>query len=284
MAITFNSEQLSAMLGVHTDRATRALTVAIERLSSGRRINHASDDAAGLAIATKLAAQARSLGQASRNASDGISMIQVAEGGYEAINDALGRMRSLAVQSANGTVTNTDRATLNTEYQDLKAEIDRIAKATTYGDTRALITAAITLAFQVGTNAASAVNMIKVSTTDVNTTAIGGTNLTSSSINSTKISTAGTATTAITLLDKAITQIGTARAKLGAGVARLNAALDFVTSARSAVMGAESRIMDADVAMETAIYAKNQILTQAGVALRAQANLQPQLALALIRG
>lgn len=283
MAITFNTEQLSAMLGVNTDRASNALTKAIERLSSGKRINRASDDAAGLAIATKLAAQARSLGQASRNVSDGISMIQVAEGGFEAINDALGRMRSLAVQSANGTVTNTDRATLNTEYQDLKAEIDRIAQATTYGDSRALITAAVTLSFQVGTNAASTVNMIKVSTTDVNTTAIGGTNLSASSINTTKISTAGTATTAITLLDKAITQIGTARAKLGAGVGRLNLALDFLSSARNAVIGAESRIMDADVAMETAIYAKNQILMQAGVALRAQANLQPQLALALLK-
>ena len=251
-----------------------ALSKSFSRLSSGYRINSAADDAAGLGISENMSAQIRSYTVAERNANDGISLAQTAEGALGEIHGILGRMRELAVQGSNGSLTSTDRTYLETEFDSLQAEIGRIQQSSKF-NTRALIaTGASSITFQVGLNNTAsdqiAVNFGSITLQSVASTAsLAG-------------ATTGLALSAIGAIDAAITTVSTARSRFGAVMNRLQVATSNIQTARLNLSAAHSRIKDVDVAEETATMSKNQVLTQAGAAVLAQANQLPQLAFGLL--
>jgi flagellin len=221
------------------------------RLSSGLRIATAADDAAGLGISERMRGQIRSLAVASRNAQDGVSLAQTAEGALQEVNNNLNRMRELAVQAANGTLTTQDRQTLDTEFQALITEIGRVSGQATFNGVALLDGSTTSLDIQVGTNA-----------------------------NET-ISDAGNV---MTVIDGAIDLVTEARGELGAAQNRLTSSIASILNTRENLSAAESRIRDVDVAIETADLTRNSILQQAAVSILAQANTQPQLALSLLQG
>jgi len=258
-----------------------SLAASIGRLSSGMRINSAADDAAGLGISENLKANIRSLGQAQRNANDAVSMSQVAEGAMDDMQGLVSRMRELAVQAANSTLGATERGYIHTEFSQLSAEITRISTATNFNNTKLLDgTASTGLSFQVGINNVANVDQIKMSITKLDATTLGSTSL---HVGSASLSTAAKAQTAITVFDKAIQQLSTARAKVGASQNRLQVTINNLASQTEALSAANSRIRDVDVASETAAMTRAQILSQAGVAVLAQANQMPSAALSLLR-
>ncbi|MFZ9407439.1 MAG: flagellin, partial [Burkholderiaceae bacterium] len=229
-----------------------ALSTAVQRLSSGLRVNSAKDDAAGLAIANRMSAQVRGMNQAIRNANDGISLAQTAEGSLGKISDMLQRMRELAVQAANDTNGSTDRTSLNQEFSQLKAEIDRTFDATKFNGTQILNTAA-TLNFQIGaSNVAS--DQLAVSTSDLS----GGTGMTA--VASGDVTSLANAQSAIANIDTALTEINTARATFGAMQNRFESVIGNLQVAVENTEAARSRIMDADFAAETAALTRAQIL------------------------
>ncbi|MBI4509593.1 MAG: flagellin FliC [Deltaproteobacteria bacterium] len=284
MAISLVTNVETVAVLRNLDKTQRGLSSNIGRLSSGLRINKAGDDAAGLAISETLKAQIRGLAQAQRNAQDGVSMIQVAEGALNEIHGALSRMRELAVQSANATQDDTTRGYLNNEFQALVSEIDRIGNVTDFNGRKLLNTTA-SFAFQVGVFACTAENQISVTVDDVNVSSIGTTTY---RIGSTSISHAsGTDSGALGSLesiDAAIQDVSTARASIGAAQNRLVIAIDNVASQRENLMASNSRIRDVDISYETSEFTRNQILNQAGVSVLAQANQLPQVGLSLLRG
>jgi flagellin len=241
------------------------------RLSSGLRIASASDDAAGLGISERMRAQIRSFGVAGRNAQDGQSMAQTAEGALQEVSNNLSRMRELAVQGANGTLNATDRATLDSEFQELSAEIDRIASQTTFNGINLLDGSAATIDIQVGVNSGETLTVALADTTAA-TLAIAALDVTS----------AANANTALAALDTAVDSVSTSRGTLGAAQNRMSSAIASIATARENLSAAESRIRDVDVAMETADLTRNSILQQAAVSVLSQANTQPQLALSLL--
>ncbi|MCC7011030.1 MAG: flagellin FliC [Planctomycetes bacterium] len=243
------------------------------RLSSGLRIATAADDAAGLGISERMRAQVRSLAVASRNAQDGVSLAQTAEGALQEVNNNLNRMRELAVQSSNGTLTTADRSTLDTEFQALITEIGRVASQTTFNGVSLLDGTTTSLSVQVGTNAGET---ITISLSDMTSTTLG--------ISSQNIGTTGGAASALTAIDSAIDSVTTTRGALGASQNRLSSSIASILNTRENLSGAESRIRDVDVALETADLTRNSILQQAAVSVLAQANTQPQLALSLLQG
>jgi flagellin len=246
------------------------------RLSSGYRINSAADDAAGLGISENLSAQVRSYSVAERNTNNGISMCQTAEGALSQMGGMLQRMRELSVQSSNGDLTSTDRGFLDTEFQSLKGEIDRISQSTKYNSQALLSGVANTVTFQVGINN---------TTNDQVGVSFGGVDITTLGINASVVSgaTAASAQAAITAIDTAIASVSTARSKFGATMNRLDVTISNIQSTRSNLSAANSRIKDTDVAEETAALSRNQVLSQAGAAILAQANQNPQIALGLLR-
>ena len=237
------------------------------RLSSGLRIASAADDAAGLGISEKMRSQIRSFTVAGRNAQDGISLVQTAEGSLNEVSNLLGRMRELAVQAASETLSTTDRATLDTEYQAIISEIDRVAGEANFNDVN-LLNGASTLNIQVGIDSGQT---IAVSTIDARTSALGPFTDVSSN-----------ASSELATIDGAIDAVNTARGGFGASQNRLQSAYSSIQTARENLSAAESRIRDVDVAAETADLTRNSILQQAATAVLAQANTQPQLALSLI--
>ena len=242
------------------------------RLSSGLRIATAADDAAGLGISERMRAQIRSFGVAGRNAQDGVSLAQTAEGALQEVGNNLTRMRELAVQAANGTLSTNDRTTLNTEFQQLASEISRISDQTTFNGVNLLDASTTSLDIQVGVNASE---VVTVAMADATTANLGlGTLLTDTQAN---------ANLAITALDLAIDSISTSRGTLGAAQNRMSSAIASISNARENLAAAESRIRDVDVAMESADLTRNSILQQAAVSVLSQANAQPQLALSLLR-
>ena len=255
---------------------TMGLSTAMERLSSGLRINSAKDDAAGLAVAERMNAQARGMNVAIRNASDAVSMVRTADGGLQQISDTLQRMRELAVQSANGTYTSSDRALLQKEYSELNSELTRIADVTKFNNNDLLAGTATAVTFQVGANVTSG-NTINVAFKDVKTDFAG---VTSSAISG---ATATGSTGAITAIDTALDAINTQRAEFGAAMNRFEATITNLRNASENQTAAMSRIMDADFAQETAALTRGQVLQQAGVAILAQANQAPQAVLGLLR-
>ncbi len=275
----------------------RAMNTAMERLSTGLRINAAADDAAGLAITSRMTSQIRGLDMAIRNANDAISMIATADGAMVEVTNMLQRMRELALQSANGTTTSDDRSYLNSEYQNLISEIERIAQNTQWNG-RAILQGDAnapgdsTVKYQVGANGGQtiAVDFGNISqdsgsgTTQFETFENSGTLAAGSFITAgTTASALTTASAAITKIDSAITAVNTQRATFGAAMNQLTYAVDNLASVKVNAEASRSRIEDADYALETSELARTQIIQQAGTAMLAQANQLPQTVLSLIQ-
>ena len=252
--------------------ASKGLSQAMERLSTGKRINTAKDDAAGLAIATKMTAEIRGLDAARRNANDGMSMAQTAEGALGEVSNMLVRMKELSVQSANGTNDAAARGNLNAEVQALKTEIGKIAGQTFNGV--GLFSATATN-IQVGTGSGDTV-AINTATVTTALTALTGAALDIGTDNT-------TITAAMTALDTAITAVASGRASLGATQSRLESASNNLTTTVTNLTDARSRIEDADFSAESTALAKGQILSQASTAMLAQANQSQQGVLSLLR-
>jgi len=241
------------------------------RLSSGLRIATAADDAAGLGISERMRGQIRSLTVASRNAQDGVSMAQTAEGALQEVSNNLTRMRELAVQASNGTLTTADRATLDTEFQALVTEIDRVAGQTTFNGVNLLDGSTTSLNIQVGIDAGQS---IALSLSDTTATGL--------SLGSLSVTSSANASTALSSIDTAIDSVTAARGTLGAQMNRMTSAISSILNTRDNLSAAESRIRDVDVATETSDLTRNSILQQAAISVLSQANVQPQLALRLL--
>jgi len=258
------------------------MSTAMERLSTGKRINSAADDAAGLAISARMASQVKGLEQAARNANDGISMVQTIEGAGREILNVLTRMKELAVQASTGTLSTTDRTALNTEFGELDKEIDRI-EANTKWNTKALMNGASTVNIQVG-DASGNANQMAIAFKDWGAD-VGANGALGVAINAeTLAGSDGTAAqAAMTKLDTAITNSSAELAKYGAYINRLEYAQDNLMNVAQNTDASRSRIEDADYAAETSELAKTQIIAQAGTAMLAQANQIKQTVLALLQ-
>jgi len=257
-----------------------SLASSVGKLSSGMRINTASDDAAGLGISENLKANIRSLAQAQRNSNDAVSMSQVAEGSMNDMQGIVTRMRELAVQSSNSTLGSNERGYVQTEYTQLSSEINRISAVTDFNGQKLLDgSASAGLTFQVGIQN-TANDRIAMSITKLTTSTLGSSSL---HIASASLSTATNAQAAIGTFDKAIQQLSQARAKVGATQNRLNVTVSNLSVAQENLTAANSRIRDVDVASESSNLTKSQILSRAGLAVLSQANQIPQAALSLLR-
>ena len=267
MSMTINTNVNSLNAQRNLTGSQMSLATSMQRLSSGLRINSAKDDAAGLAIADRMNAQIKGTNVAIRNANDGISLAQTAEGALATVTDALQRMRELAVQAQNGSNGTSDRANLDTEYQQLSSEITRIAGQTKFNGIAIVGGGAGAQVFQVGADNG---DTLTVTTTAV-TTVAGG------------LTTAALASTAVAALDTAMDAITTNRATYGAAISRFGFAISNLAITGENQSAARGRIMDADFASETANLSRSQILQQAGTAMVAQANQLPQQVLSLLR-
>jgi flagellin len=277
--INTNIASLNAQRNLNASQSS--LQMSMQRLSSGLRVNSAKDDAAGLAIAERMNAQVRGMNVAVRNANDGISLAQTAEGALSKVGDALQRMRELAVQSRNATNSSSDKDSLNKEFRELQAEISRVLGGTTFNGKHILGSDATTLTFQIGANTTTD-DAITVTTTDM-TGASSITAVTGSSATIDASATAGAIGTVIDDLDKAIDSVNDERANFGATQSRFDAVISSLQQGVEAQSAARSRIMDADYATETANMSRAQILQSAGTAMVAQANQLPQTVLQLLR-
>jgi len=250
---------------------------AIGRLSSGLRVQSAADDAAGLAVSENMRAQLKGFEQAMRNANDGISILQTAESAYQSISDTLIRMRELAVEAASDSLSNTERGFLDTEFQDLIVEITRISDVTEFNGIQLLdgtAGTAGTMTFQVGTR--NTVNdRVTVTLTDQDSSALG--------IDTSAVSTLAGAQAAIEEIDVAMEDLNTDRSSLGATISSLSVAVDNLATTVENYGASVGVIRDADIGAESAEFARQQVLQQAGVAMLAQANTLPNLALRLLQ-
>ena len=276
MAQVINTNVPSLSAQNQLNRTNKGLSLALERLSSGKRINSAKDDAAGIAIASRFTAQIRGYNQGIRNASDAISLSQTAEGALDEISNNLQRIRELAVQSANATNSSTDRAALNTEVSQLKAEIARVTN-TQFNGIAVIGGQAGSFAFQVGPNNVTSVDQIKVTTT--NTTQLSGY---TDVVTNGGVATAANALSMIGNVDTLLASVNTQRATLGAVQNRFDSVIRNSENAVENLSASRSRIEDADFAKETANLTKYQILQQAGVSVLSQANALPQSVLGLL--
>lgn len=276
--INTNLASLNAQRNSNTSQL--ALSTAMQRLSSGLRVNSAKDDAAGLAIAERMNSQVKGMNVAIRNANDGISLSQTAEGALGKMTDSLQRMRELAVQSANGTNSTSDRTALSNEFKELQDEIVRVIDNSKFNDQKLFDSAAETgFKFQVGAGT-STDNQITVKSKELK----AGTDLFDATVKATiEITDATKSGAAITAIDKAIEQASTLRSTFGAAQSRLDAVVSNLQVNVENTSAAKSRIMDADFATETANLSRAQILQQAGNAMISQANQLPQQVLSLLR-
>ena len=257
----------------HLGQSYDALSRSVERLSSGLRINSAKDDAAGLAVRELMRADIAVIQQGTRNAQDGISMLQTMEGAMATIDDALVRMQQLAEQAATGSYSSAQRAIMENEFKEMRSEIDRVAGATTFNGIKML------------DNSASVnIHFGKLFTDNITVT---GSNVTSASsglnITGLTIADVASAKNALTTLDSAISSKDTARAAFGYKMNRLEGTISVLNIAAENIQAAESRVSDVDVATEMAEMTRNQVLAQAGISMLAQANSMPQMALTLLR-
>ncbi len=275
MSISINTNVTSLFAQKNLGGAINGLGKSMTRLSSGLRVMNAADDAAGLAISEDFKAKIRSLNQAGRNANDGVSLSQTADGALGEIGNMLGRMRELAVQSRNGTLNTTQRGYLDGEFQELKSEVDRIASTTEFNGVQLLDgTQSGGVSFQVGAGTTA---------NDRLTLSIATTTSTALSINSSTIGGTAAADAAIAKLDIAIDAVSTRRAGVGSMQNRLAVTMSNLQTYSTNLEAANSRIVDVDVAAETARLTRQQILVQAGASMLAQANQGPQIALSLLR-
>jgi flagellin len=275
IVVQTNVASLETQKNVH--RTQSALAKSFNKLSSGFRINSAADDAAGLAISESMKTQIRSYVVAERNANDAISMTQTAEASLGEMHSILGRLRELAMQGANGSMTATDRGSLNTEFVALQDEMSRIQGSAKYNGKQLLNATASDITFQIGLDNVSS---------DQLTLTFGGLGLTSLLASGTNVSGASSTNSlaALSEIDNALTTISTSRARYGAAMNRLEVTTSSIQTMRLNLSAANSRIRDVDVAEETAMLSRNQILSQAGVSVLSQANQLPQMALSLLQG
>ena len=287
MPQTINTNLASLNAQRNLNMSQSALAVSMQRLSSGLRVNSAKDDAAGLAIAERMNAQIRGMNVAVRNANDGISLAQTAEGALGNVSDSLQRMRELAVQARNSTNSPKDKDSLDKEFGELAKEIQRVLGGTTFNGKHVLGSQAGSLTFQVGANT-TADDSIDITTSNMTTasqiTTVAGTY---GSVDTTRAKIGSTATdsdiaTVINNIDAAITKVNDERATMGASQSRFDSVISNLQISIETQTAARSRIMDADFAAETANLSRSQILQQAGNAMVAQANQLPQLVLKLL--
>ena len=281
MALTINTNIASLDAQRNVSMSQSSLATSMQRLSSGLRINSAKDDAAGLAIAERMNSQVRGMNVAVRNANDGISLSQTADGALSQVGDSLQRMRELAVQARNSTNSSSDKDSLNKEFSQLQSEISRVLGGTAFNGKHILGADATTLTFQVGANTTND-DRVDIATTnmtaDTTITAVTGS---SASIGAT--ASGGAIDTVINNIDAAINDVNDTRATFGASESRFDSIISNLQSGVENQSAARSRIMDADFASETANMSRAQVLQQAGTAMIAQANQQPQQVLSLLR-
>jgi flagellin len=277
MAGSGNVVSLAAQRALQVSQAK--LATSFSRLSSGLRIVSASDDAAGLGVSDAMRAQVRSLTQASRNASDGISLLQTAEGGLSAVSANLARMGELAVQAASGLLTDADRASLDTEFKALRDEIDRTAASTSFNGVSLLdgSLASTGVSVQIGTDAATTAR-VDVTIDGAASVDLGG----GTPLSGATLSTAADARAALGILDAGGASVARSRAGIGIGITRLKTTGQSVAAAIENLTAAASRISDVDVAQASADLIKNQILQKAGVAVLAQGNQNARVVLKLL--
>lgn len=273
--ITHNMPSIAAQR--HLGVSQRGLETSLNRLASGLRIVQASDDAAGLAISENLRAQVRGLGMARRNANDGISMVQTAEGALNETNNMLVRMRELAIQSSNGTLGTGERTLINNEFVALRSEIDRLAAVTDFNGISLLSGSTAVVQLQVGIySGANYAITVTLQTATSEALAAG--------LATAAVGTQTTALASLALLDSAISNASSRRGNLGAIQNRLTVAIDTLGITEENLTAAEARVRDVDVAAETSAMTRGQILLQAGVSVLAQANQLPSIAMSLIGG
>ncbi|MCO6431633.1 MAG: flagellin FliC [Deltaproteobacteria bacterium] len=284
LSLVSNADSIKAQTNLK--RTTQALSKTFERLSSGLRINSAADDAAGLQVADKLRSDARLAAVAIRNANDGLSLTAVADSALNEIYNMLSRMAELAQQSANGSYTQSQRSALSSEFLALGSEIDRISKTTTFNSIN-LLSGSSNITLQVGldnsTDSRITLQAVSGTLASLGLAPSGSSTLTYSIIT---ISTDGStyaAGVALSAINTAISNLTATRGTLGASESRLSSAINYLTVARENFIAAESRIRDADVAQEVAEMVRLQVLQQSGAAVLAQANLQPEIVLALLQ-
>ena len=287
--ITTNVTSLQAQNNL--DKSSTALAKSLERLSSGQRINSASDDAAGMAIASRMTAQVRGMDMAKRNTQDGISLVQTAEGAMGVQVEQLQRTRELAVQASNGMLSEADRTKLNTEAVALMDELDEIAKGTNFNGNKLLDgsndTAATAMKVQVGANAGETRDIVFVDTTAATLKVTGEAfavgSVSATSANKINLQSVTNASNAITTIDAALDTVQSGRSNMGAYQNRMEQTITNLDVSINNASASRGRIQDADFAKETADMTKNQILAQAGVAMLSQANQLPQNVLSLLR-
>lgn len=275
MALRINSNIASLTAQGNLSNVTNRLEGNFKRLSSGLRIATAADDAAGLAISERLRAQIKSLDQASRNASDAISLTQTTEGGLNEVSNILTRLRQLAVQANTDTTSDDDKDTLQNELGQLKDEIDRIAQQVEFNNVNVLDGSTTSVEFGIGLDAESGVDTVSVTLDSVRSDDLN--------IDDIDIGSSGDVSAALSAIDSAIDSVSEFRARLGAAENRLNSAIRNLSTQIENITSAESRIRDVDVARESADLTRNNIIQQASLAILGQANLQPQSALNLLR-
>lgn len=285
MPVTFNNLPLALNSINNLSRASTQLSSTFQKLSSGQRINRASDDSAGLAVADKLRADSRLAAVAIRNANDGISLTSIADSALSEVSSILVRMGELAEQSSNGVYTNVQRSALSSEFLALGSEIQRIAETTEFNNLK-LLSNSSAVNFQVGiTGASNGTISIAAVLGTLSSLQLANTDGSALAYSIIDISTAGSeaaATAALAAINGAINSVTSTRGVLGATESRLNSAINTLTAARENFVAAESRIRDVDVAEETAKLTRLSILQQSATAIVAQANLQPQLVLQLL--
>jgi len=283
MALTVATNTGAMMAQAAASSVNKDMEISMERLSTGKRINSAADDAAGVAIASRLTAEVKGTNMAIRNAMDAQALIDTAEGAHIEIGDILQRMRELAVQAANDTNSAEDRDSMNAEVTELKAEIDRIKDVTTWAGIKLLdgTQSATGLTFQIGADNNPA-DTVTVKIDDMGVSSIGSG--TATYVTAISLDTMTLASAAISVLDEAITTVNTQRSELGSYSNRLDHVVNNLTNVSSNLQAGLGRIQDADFAAETTNLAKAQILQQASTAMLAQANASKQNVLSLLQG
>jgi len=274
MALVVNSNIASLNSQRSLGSATNSLSTNFERLSSGKRINSAKDDAAGLQISARLTAQINGLNQATRNANDGISLAQTAEGALDEYTNALQRMRTLSIQAANGSNTDADRTALDAEFQELTVELTRISDQASFGGENLLNGTYTGKDFQIGANGGQVIRLSIPS--DFNATSM-------LSAATATISSIVRATSAVGLIDGALVKVNSTRAELGAKQNRFSSVIRSNDNTAQNLSASRSRVMDTDYASESAALAKSSVLQQAASSMLSQANQQPQIALSLLQ-
>ena len=274
MGLRVNTNVASINAQRNLSSVTDRLSGNYRKLSTGLRISTAADDAAGLAISERLRSQVRSLEQAKRNANDGISFVQTAEGALNEVSSILTRLRELTIQSSNGSVSGQDKETLDEEFQSLISEVNRIGRSTEFNGIKLLDGSSSSVTFQVGFGTTTGIDTLAVSLSASLSTTLA--------LQSLDIGSGGTTTTAITNIDAAINSVSSLRGSLGAIQNRLGSTINNLAIQVENLSAAESRIRDVDIAYETAQLTRNSILQQASISVLSQANSSPQSALQLL--